>query len=241
MADAAFEDPRLAVLYDHFDDDRTDLDVYLAIAEELGARSVLDVGCGTGTFALLLAEHGFEVTGVDPAEASLEVARAKPGAERVRWVHGDTSALPPLEVDLATMTGNVAQAIVPPDEWQRTLHEVGDALRTGGHLVFETRDPASRGWEEWTREDTYRVLDIDGAGPVEHWVELTDLSLPLVSFRATYVFRATGDTLTSNSTLRFRERDEVDTDLRSLGYAVEEIRDAPDRPGRELVFIARRP
>ena len=52
MPDAAFEDPRLAALYDVLDPDRSDLDAYAAIARELGARSLLDVGCGTGTFAL---------------------------------------------------------------------------------------------------------------------------------------------------------------------------------------------
>ena len=55
MPDAIFEDPRLAAVYDPLDPDRSDLDVYVAIAQELGARSVLDVGCGTGTFACLLA------------------------------------------------------------------------------------------------------------------------------------------------------------------------------------------
>jgi len=35
-------------------------------------------------FALLLAERGVEVVGVDPAGASLDVARGKPGADRVR-------------------------------------------------------------------------------------------------------------------------------------------------------------
>jgi 2-polyprenyl-3-methyl-5-hydroxy-6-metoxy-1,4-benzoquinol methylase len=31
---------------------------------------VLDIGCGTGVFALLLAEREIEVTGVDPAQSS---------------------------------------------------------------------------------------------------------------------------------------------------------------------------
>ena len=44
MADAIFEDPRLAAMYDALDPDRSDLDVYRAIADELGARRVLDVG-----------------------------------------------------------------------------------------------------------------------------------------------------------------------------------------------------
>ena len=58
MADDGFEVPRLAQLYDPLDPDRSDLDVYAAIVDELGARSVLDVGCGTGTFACLLAARG---------------------------------------------------------------------------------------------------------------------------------------------------------------------------------------
>jgi SAM-dependent methyltransferase len=114
MPDAIFEHPRLIAIYDLLDPDRSDLDVYATIADELGARRVLDVGCGTGTFALLLADHGLEVTGVDPAAGSLGVARAKPGAERVRWIHGDATALPPMQADLATMTGNVVQAICRP-------------------------------------------------------------------------------------------------------------------------------
>ena len=182
MADNDFEHPRLAAIYDALDTDRSDLDVYAAIAEELGARRVLDVGCGTGTFALLMADRGFEVTGVDPALASLDVARAKPGADRVRWIHGDATSLPRLQVELATMTGNVAQAIVAPADWEATLRAIHDALCPGGHLVFETRDPAFRAWEEWNREASHGVTEIDGVGAVETWHELTDVNGSLVAF-----------------------------------------------------------
>ena len=242
MPDAIFEHPRLTAIYDALiDPDRSDLDVYVAIADELGAQSVLDVGCGTGTFALMLADRGFDVTGVDPAGGSLAVARAKRAADRVRWIHGDASALPPLQADLATMTGNVVQAIVDQADWDRTLQGAGAALRPGGHLVFETRDPADKGWLRWNRTDTYRAVELAGVGGVESWIELTDVSEPLVRFRCTWRFAVDGAVLTSDSTLRFRERGEVQASLESHGYLVEEIRDASDRPGRELVFFARRP
>ena len=240
MADLIFEDPRLAAMYDELDPDRSDLEVYRAIADELGARRVLDVGCETGTFALLLADDGLDVTGVDPATASVDVARAKPGAERVRWINGDATALPPLEVDLATMTGNAAQAIVDEHVWDGTLSGIFDALRPGGHFVFETRDPAREAWREWTPSASRDVTEIDGIGAVENWAELLAVDPPLVTFRWTFVF-PDGDVLRSDSTLRFRERDEIETALVANGYVVDDVRDAPDRPGREFVFLARRP
>ncbi|MER7939673.1 class I SAM-dependent methyltransferase [Streptomyces sp. NPDC094458] len=241
MADECFGHPRLASVHDALDPDRGDLDAYLRIAEESGAREVLDIGCGTGVFALLLADRGIEVVGVDPAEASLDVARAKPGGDRVRWIHGDASALPPLRADLATMTANVAQQIVGPQAWRTTLRRIHAALRPGGHLVFETRDPARRAWAEWNREASYRVTEIPGTGAVEGWVQVTEVNGPLVKFRWTYVFAADGEVLTSDSTLRFRGRQEVEADLAAQGFTVEDVRDAPDRPGREFVFVARRP
>ncbi|GAA4957642.1 SAM-dependent methyltransferase [Nonomuraea thailandensis] len=241
MADAIFENPRLAAIYDPLDPDRSDLDCYAAIAAELGARSVLDVGCGTGTFALLLAGRGIEVTGVDPAKASLDVARAKPGSERVRWIHGHATDVPPLAADLATITGNAAQAIVDPADWRATLAAVHAALRPGGHLVFETRDPAAKAWLGWTRERTYQAVDLPGVGRVEQWHDLLDVSGPMVTFRSTCVFASDGEVVTSHSTLRFREREEVEADLAAGGYVLREVRDAPDRPGKEFVFLAGRP
>ncbi|MEY7977014.1 class I SAM-dependent methyltransferase [Streptomyces pilosus] len=241
MADDGFDHPRLAALYDPLDPDRSDLDAYLRTARESGARRVLDIGCGTGVFALLLADRGIDVVGVDPAGASLDVARSKPGAARVRWIRGDASALPPLEVDLVTMTANVAQAVVAPDAWHDTLSAARTALRPGGRLVFETRDPARRAWEAWTRERSYREVDVPGAGRVETWHQVTGVDGPLVTFRTTYVFAADGTVLTSRSTLRFREREEVEADLAAHGYELERVGDAPDRPGREFVFVARRP
>lgn len=239
MPDAIFDDPRLAALYDPLDPDRSDLDAYVAIVDELGARRVLDVGCGTGTFACLLAQRGVEVVGLDPAGASLDVARTKPGAERVRWLHGDATTLPPLQVDLATMTANVAQVFLTDDAWTATLRGVHDALVPGGWLVLETRVPARRAWEGWVREATTTRVDVPDVGPVESWTDLTDVSLPFVSFHDTTVL-PDGTTLHSDSTLRFRERGEVETSLVACGFEVVDVRDAPDRPGREWVFVARR-
>jgi SAM-dependent methyltransferase len=241
MADALFEEPRLARVYDPLDPDRDDLLVYAAIAAEFGACSVLDIGCGTGTFACLLAGRGVDVIGVDPAGASLDVARAKPGAERVRWLRCDATGLPPLRVDLATMTGNVAQVFVTDAEWDAALRSARAALRPGGRLVFETRDPAVQAWRQWNRAGSLSRAVVPGVGAVESWSEVTDVLGDLVSFRSIFTFEADSATLTSESTLRFRQCGEVADSLMAAGFIVDDLRDAPDRPGRELVFVARRP
>lgn len=232
MPDAIFADPRLAAVYDLFDGDgrRPDLDAYLDIAAELGAGRVVDIGCGTGSLAARLSDAGLTVMGVDPALASLEVARRRD--DRVRWVHADAARTPPFEADLATMTGNVAQVFVTDEEWAAALDGVHRALRPGGLLVFETRRPECRDWERWPGAPEVRD------GIVQH-LELTEVRLPLVSFRHTYRF-PDGAVLTSDSTLRFRTLDELDLSLRRAGFTVRDVRDAPDRPGLEWVIMAQR-
>lgn len=242
MPDAEFDDPRLAPLYDILDPDRSDLDTYLAVAEEIGARSVLDVGCGTGTFGILLAREGIEVTGVDPAGESLKVARGKPYADRVTWVHGDATTLPPLQVDLATMTANVAQVFLTDDAWAQTLEAVHGALRPGGHLAFESRVPAVRAWEGWTPERTRATTEVPGLGPVTEWMEVTEVSEDplLVSFTAHNEF-PDGSDVVSHSTLRFRSQEELESSLVAAGFEDVALGELPYAPGRGWLVRARRP
>jgi len=235
--DLIFADPCLAEIYDDLDGDRDDLDFYETIIAELGASSLLDIGCGTGALACRLAQRGFHVTGLDPAAASLDVARSKPGAQSVSWLLGSAQNAPRLGVDVVVMTGNVAQVFLSDDSWAAALTAANDALDVNGRLVFETRDPAFRGWEEWTRERSLTVKETR-SGAVESWVELTSVDPSLVAFRWTFHFLDTAAVIESNSTLRFRTLDELDSSLSRAGFVIDEVRDAPDRPSREFIVIA---
>ena len=234
----------MARVYDPLDPDRSDLDSYVDLAVTLGAARVLDVGCGTGTLACLLAARDIEVLGVDPAAASLDVARAKPGAEAVDWVLGtapDVAGDPARHrrFDLATMTANVAQVFLTDEGWRATLRAIHTCLRPGGRLAFETRKPAARAWERWTPELTRQVVDVAGEGPVEDWVEVTAVEGELVTFVSPTIFHADGERIDSTSTLRFRTAPALRASLSAAGFSDVEFADLPYAPDRGWLVEAR--
>ncbi|WP_254678185.1 hypothetical protein [Agrococcus sp. SGAir0287] len=124
------------------------------------------------------------------------------------------------------------------DAWIATLAAIRERLRDGGVLAFETRRPHVRAWEGWTREATFQVVDVPGVGEVEDWVEVTRVDGELVTFESPTVFRADGARYESTSTLRFRPLSAIVRSLEDTAFAVREVRDAPDRPGREWVVVA---
>lgn len=82
---------RWATVYDHDGNPLQALEEP-ALRERVGdvaGRQVLDLGCGTGRHALWLAAQGAEVTALDFSEGMLEQARAKAGAEAVRFLCHD--------------------------------------------------------------------------------------------------------------------------------------------------------
>ncbi len=259
MADTfeEFTDPRLAALYDYWSDSRDDVEFYLALAEELAPASILDVGCGTGVITCELAERGYRMIGLDPAGPMLEIARSRRGAEAVRWIEGDARRLAALEglegmpVDLAIMTAHVPQVIHDQDAWRLTLHETHRAVRPGGYLAFESRNPGARGWEEWTPERSRRRVQGTPFGAVEIWCDLTDVEGVdaveggVVRYDIHYVLLERDDEVVSHNALRFRSMAAYEQGLRDAGFEVERVygdwdRSALTSTSPELIIIARR-
>ncbi|HEY4028214.1 MAG TPA: class I SAM-dependent methyltransferase [Candidatus Dormibacteraeota bacterium] len=102
---------------------------------------VVDVGCGTGNAALLAAARGAHVTGVDPAQRLLEVARrraAEQGLE-ARFVQGEAAALP-LDDRSAEIVLSVFGVIFAPDA-SAVAAEVARVLAPGGRFVLSAWMP----------------------------------------------------------------------------------------------------
>jgi SAM-dependent methyltransferase len=203
--------------YDELNAGDHDYRFYADLADELGARRVLDLGCGTGTLARLMAAAGRAVVGIDPDPEMLRVARGKPGAEKVDWRLGFSDRADTASVDLAVMSGHVAQLFVEDDGWAKMLGDLHRALSPGGILAFETRNPSAKGWERWTREFTLRTVATD-EGPVEFWHHTVEVALPLVTYDTHTRNVTTGAATCTRDVLAFRNHDAVTHSLRLAGF-----------------------
>lgn len=98
--------------------------------------TVVDVGSGTGTFALALQRRrsDAQVVGVDGDEEILAVARAKPGAESVEWREGLAQELPVEAASADVVTTSLMLHHLLPDDKRKALAEMRRILKPEGRL-----------------------------------------------------------------------------------------------------------
>src|SRR5438093_6614101 len=95
-----------------------------------GAR-VLDVGCGSGLFAQLIAARGCEVAGLDASEPLLAIARRR--SPTAPFHHGDLEALPFPDEHFDIVTGmNSFQYATDP---RHALAQARRVTKRGGHVI----------------------------------------------------------------------------------------------------------
>lgn len=238
MPDRQFSDPRLADLYDLGNAGSEDRDFYLSLA---GARpiDVLDLGCGTGLLSKTFAKRGHRVVGVDPARAMLDVARRSPQPTHMEWVESISETYrSDRRFDLVIMTGHAFQVLLSDQQILQTLRTMARQLKPDGLVVFETRNPAVNWDSVWAREYTMETPN----GRVRAVRRMTDSSRAphYLSFAWDYHF--TGETLTSDSTLRFATKAEISDLATEAGLTVSQVWGDWDRApfnhetSREMIF-----
>jgi SAM-dependent methyltransferase len=218
---------------------------YAALASSAGVSRAVDLGCGTGKLARMLAAAAVSVTGVDPDPEMLRVARSSDPEGCIDWRLGYSDVIDSGSADFAVMSGHVAQVFVEDTAWLDALQNLHRALIPGGMLAFESRNPAARKWEAWTRELTLRTVETpDGA--VEFWHETAAVDLPRVSYDTLTRNLRTGEATVNRDVLAFRDERVLRAALEHSGFAVDHVygdwdRTAPTRASPELIVIARKP
>ncbi|WP_423369196.1 class I SAM-dependent methyltransferase [Burkholderia sp. LMG 32019] len=219
IEDALYTDPRLVAVYDLFNAGDRDFAFYAAAIG--GARQrILDLGCGTGTFARRLAAAGHDVVAIDPAPAMIDYARRQPDADAVRWLACDLRSLPPgAPFDAVVMTGHAFQCLLTDDEIDATLHDVRRVLADSGRFLFDTRNPRVTPWRAWTPELSACSVDSHETGTIGLHHAVRSVDGAIVTFDTHYRFRRDDTFLTSTSRLRFIEQPELQARVAAAGFA----------------------
>jgi ubiquinone/menaquinone biosynthesis C-methylase UbiE len=151
-----------------YDDENNLIDMeerYLRqILERFPAGDAADIACGTGRVSALLGELGHRVTGVDPSEEMLAVARAK-GTDAT-FLTGDFTSLP-LESDSIDLV-TCALALTHVADLRGPMVEMARIVRPGGRIVLSDIHPiavATGGQGVFRRADGTRGVAIN----LQHW------------------------------------------------------------------------
>jgi ubiquinone/menaquinone biosynthesis C-methylase UbiE len=218
VENALYADPRLVDLYDLLNAGDWDYAFYEKRIDGQN-RQVLDLGCGTGTFALRLAAAGHRVLAVDPSPMMINHARQRPGASRVQWIVGHVNSAPTSSpFDVVTMTGHAFQCLLTDDEVIATLRTSRELLTAGGKFMFETRNPSVQSWRAWTPELSARSVQSNEHGRVEVFHDCTTMLDQFVEFETHYMFHRDNTHQNSKSRLRFMSRDDLAEAIRTAGF-----------------------
>lgn len=145
----------LAVMYDALMDD-VDYEAWADYIDRMlkkhgcPGKRLLDLGCGTGSISIPLAQKGYQVTGVDLSEEMLAVAREKSDERHLHidWHRQDITSLnlvdetgEDLVFDAVIATFDVFNHLTEPEELQMLFHALNPLLADEGVLLFDVQTP----------------------------------------------------------------------------------------------------
>lgn len=130
---------------------------------DLKPRTIADLGCGTGTIAIPLAQQGYKVYGVDLSEDMLAVAQDKsqglslPVKGSVTWLQGDLRDwVLPEAVDVAISFCDCLNYILDEEGIIGAFRSAYEGLAKGGLFLFDVHTPQLL--QKYAAEQPY-VLD----------------------------------------------------------------------------------
>ena len=220
LNDPLYQDPSLVEFYDIENGAWDDFGFCLDMAKQ--AQSVLDLGCGTGQLAAMIAD-GKRVVGVDPAGAMLEIARNRQNGDKVVWVEASAQSVRLGETfDLIVLTGHAFQVFLTDDDIRAVLATIAAHLAPEGRFIFDSRNPVREEWREWTPDASERMVTHPIHGAVKAWNDVSfDDSTQIVTYQTFYEIPATGRTISASSQIRFIDKERLSALIAEAGLQVE--------------------
>jgi len=214
--DRLYADPDLVQFYDLDNGWAADQEYCCRMAQN--ARSVLDLGCGTGQFAAAIGKDR-EVFGVDPAAAMLDVARNRPGGAQVTWVQSSAQEVRlGRTFDLIVLTGHAFQVFLTEEDQRAVLETIVAHLSSTGRFIFDTRNPAREEWRTWTPEESKWEVEHPTIGRVRAWNDVAhDPATGVVTYETHYKTLDSGKTYSATSQIQFPSREALENLMREVG------------------------
>lgn len=243
-ASLEFTNQNLVTIYDAVNPIDDKIDFFVELADKLRAEKIIDLGCGTGLLSHELAKHGHRVVGVEPAADMIGQAKKKYG-NQAQWVVGGYEKLAAeIQGDMTIMTGHVAQFLLEDTEWNAALRVIHTAIKPGGYLVFESRNPQVKPFTTWPYSANHETIADTPLGSVEWWCENLVYADGYATYELHYLFSKTGEEIISANKLRFRTYEELQASLKDAGFTVEQVYGDWDRQpftpqSAEMIFIAK--
>ncbi len=190
-----------------------------------GTGSILDLGCGTGKHDLLLAQKGYDVTGVDRSEEMLAEARANAQARssRATFLQGDVRTVKlDKTFDAVISLFHVMSYQATNEDLAAAFATVRAHLKSGGLFIFDCwYGPAvltDRPSERVKRLEDESISVARTAKPVMHPNE----NLVDVNYRVVIQDKTSGNVEEINETHRMRYlfKPEVEVLLRAQGLTM---------------------
>lgn len=216
-----FTDPSVAQFYELGETVRPDYELCKIQAKT--ARSILDLGCGTGELTVQLTK-GRHVVGLDPARAMLDIARARTGGENVTWIEGDARNFSLNEhFDLVFLTGHSFQFLLSEEDQLSALNCIAKHLSPNGRLIFDTRNPDFAGRKTRVKHETLQRRVHPDLGEIESWnTSEYDKDSQTLSFVNTYKHIEIDEVYSAPSQIKYTSQNKVEALIQQAGLCVDE-------------------
>ena len=188
------------------------------LAELSRGERALELGIGTGRFALPLQGMGVEVHGIDASQAMIDRLRAKPDGERIPVTVGDFSAVDVVgEFSLVYVVFNTLFGLLTQDDQIRCFENVARHLTPEGVFVVEAFVPDLKRFDNG---QSLKVISLDEGAlrldasriDVAHQmitaqhVHLSEQGIQIFPVRLRYIWPSEMDLMARLAGLRLRQR-----------------------------------